>query len=44
MKELLKKSFLTITVFSFTVAKAQSNNIENEDDICRLFKLLSTLH
>jgi lipopolysaccharide/colanic/teichoic acid biosynthesis glycosyltransferase len=44
MKELLKTIFLTITVFSFTVTKAQSNNIENEDDICRLFKLLSTLH
>jgi outer membrane protein TolC len=34
MKKLLKTIFiLTITVFSFTVAKAQSNTIENADDI-----------
>jgi outer membrane protein TolC len=34
MKHLLKTIFiLTITVFSFTVVKAQSNTIENADDI-----------
>jgi outer membrane protein TolC len=34
MKHLLKTIFiLTITVFSFTVAKAQSNTIDNADDI-----------
>jgi outer membrane protein TolC len=34
MKKLLKTIFiLTITVFSFTVAEAQSNNIENTTDI-----------
>ncbi|MFT5238867.1 MAG: outer membrane protein TolC [Flavobacteriaceae bacterium] len=34
MKKLLKTIFiLTVTVFSFTVSKAQSNNIENTTDI-----------